>query len=66
MGIKPDQKDLKISGEDLDSKYKKIREDIGKAFWGDFMFGGLLVSGIFIIVENLNLSQMWNCLIGTN
>jgi len=41
----------------LDFKYEKAYKKIKESFWGDFLMGGLLVSGIFIIVDNLNLPQ---------
>ena len=37
-----------------DVSYEKVQETIKESFWGDFLFGGLLISGIFIIVDNLN------------
>ena len=45
-------------------KYKKVQERTKESFWGDFIFGGLLISGIFIIVDNLNLPQETNIIIG--
>ena len=48
---------LRIKSELVDLKYEKAQEKIKESFWGDFLFGGLLVSGIFIIVDNLNLPQ---------
>ena len=47
-----------------DFKYKRAKEKIKESFWGDFLFGGLLVSGIFIFVDNLNLPQEVNITIG--
>jgi len=47
-----------------DKKYEKVQERIKESFWGDFIFGGLLISGIFIIVDNLNLPQETNIIIG--
>jgi len=47
-----------------DIKYEKIQERIKESFWGDFIVGGLLISGIFIIVDNINLPQETNIIIG--
>ena len=47
-----------------DIKYEKAQERIKESFWTDFILGGLLISGIFIIVDNLNLPQETNIIIG--
>ncbi|MFX1391574.1 MAG: tetratricopeptide repeat protein [Promethearchaeota archaeon] len=47
-----------------DIKYEKAQERIKESFWGDFVFGGLLISGIFIIVDNLNFPQITNIILG--
>jgi len=47
-----------------DIKYEKVQERVKESFWGDFIFGGLLISGIFIIVDNLNLPQEINIITG--
>jgi len=50
--------------ETWDKRYEIVRKDIKTSFWGDFVFGGLLVSGIFIIVESLELPRVYNLTIG--
>ena len=47
-----------------DIKYERVQEKIKESFWADFIFGGLFISGIFIIVDNLNLPQESNIIIG--
>jgi len=54
----------RIKSEFLDFKYEKAKESIKESFWGDFLIGGLLVSSIFIIVDNLNLPQSYKVNIG--
>lgn len=54
----------RVTSKFLDLQYEKAQEKIKEAFWGDFLFGGLLVSGIFIVVDNLNLSQEVSLYIG--
>jgi len=53
-----------VKSETWDKKYKIARKDIKESFWGDFVFGGLLVSGIFIIVDSLELPRVYNLTIG--
>lgn len=47
-----------------DKKIEKAKEALKTSFWGDFIFGGLLVSGLFIFIESLNLPSSVNCGIG--
>jgi len=47
-----------------DEKVEKAKEAIKASFWGDFLFGGLVVSGIFIFIESLELPSLVNCSIG--
>ena len=47
-----------------DDKIQKAKEDVKESFWGDFLFGGLLVSGMFIFIESFELSQYASRIIG--
>ena len=39
----------KIEQKTWEEQIEKTKEAIKESFWGDFLFGGLLVSGIFMI-----------------
>ena len=45
-------------------KIEKAKEALKASFWGDFLFGGLVVSGIFIFIESLELPSSVNSCIG--
>ena len=47
-----------------DKKYKKVQEGIKESLWSDFLIGGVLISGIFIIVDNLNFTQEIGFIVG--
>ena len=38
-----------------DEKIEKVKEALKTSFWGDFLLGGLVVSGIFIFIESFEL-----------
>lgn len=50
--------------ESWDSKLENVEKTLRESFWGDFLIGGLLVSGIFICIESLNLPPENNFWIG--
>lgn len=54
----------KIELKTWDDKIEKVKEAIKESFWGDFLFGGLLVSGIFIFIDSFEFSQYTNRFIG--
>ena len=45
-------------------KIEKAKEALKASFWGDFLFGGLVVSGLFIFIESLELPSSVNSSIG--
>ena len=47
-----------------DEKIEKAKEALKASFWGDFLFGGLVVSGLFIFIESLELPSSVNSSIG--
>jgi len=47
-----------------DEKIEKAKEALKASFWGDFLFGGLVVSGLFIFIESLELPSSVNSIIG--
>jgi len=47
-----------------DEKIEKAKEALKTSFWGDFLCGGLVVSGIFIFIESLELPSFVNGTIG--
>jgi len=47
-----------------DEKIEKAKEALKASFWGDFLFGGLVVSGLFIFIESLDLPSSVNSSIG--
>ena len=47
-----------------EEKIEKIKEALKTSFWGDFLFGGLVVSGLFIFIESLELPSFVNSIIG--
>ena len=47
-----------------DKKVEEIKEALKASFWGDFLFGGLVISGLFIFIESLELPSSVNSSIG--
>jgi len=47
-----------------DEKIEKAKEALKASFWGDFLFGGLVVSGLFIFIESLELPSFVDRIIG--
>ena len=47
-----------------DKKVEENKEALKASFWGDFLFGGLVISGLFIFIESLELPSSVNSSIG--
>lgn len=67
-----DIKEIQHSLDNIQESRKEIKKKIDRekkrnsqdAFLGDFLIGGLMVSGIFIIIDSLQLSPIMQCGIG--
>ena len=50
--------------EIIASKKNSIKEQLQESFWGDFLIGGLIVSGIFLVIDALDLQYPVNLIMG--
>lgn len=53
-------KDLNFARE----KKNKFQTELKKAFWADFLMGGLIVSGVFLIIESFQFIWPFNLIAG--
>lgn len=55
---------LEAKFDDSKRKHEILTENFVESLLGDFLIGGLLVSGIFVILESLELERIWKIIIG--
>lgn len=48
----------------ITSRKNSIEDQLQESFWGDFLIGGLIVSGFFLVIEALDLKFPVNLIIG--